>query len=643
MMRLILLTMLFWMGSVGTAEADLAEARSPYLRKHAESPIEWREWGDAAFAEARDLDRPIFLSIGYLTCRGCQVMKEETFSQPEVIEFLNKHFVPILLDREERPDVDRVYQAFVAGTTGRGGWPLNVWMTPSLEPFLGGTYFPPTDQPGMASLLTTARIADRGWQEDRSNVVAQAAALRNALETMAAASGDREAGFQPADIAAAAREILADHDSVHGGFGRDAKFPHAAKIHFLLRFAERADAEADLRSEARAVALEALQAIVSSSLRDAERGGFHRYTTDREWQSPHFEKMLYDQAAIVDVLLDAYLLTRDARWREVVVDAVRFVQTELTREDGAFASSFNAVNTAEEGVPLLDEKMVTAWNGSMIATLARAAVVLDRPEWLEAAVGAAERVRALAIDPEHGVARLDEGQPGFAEDYASLIHAWLTLFEATFEPQWLQEAEALQAEMETLFGDPEGGYFSTRADVEDVLVRIKEDYDGEEPSPNSLAARNLRRLYSLTGRPDYMQRLQPLFHYFAGRPFSRPDAMPVLLAESILAARPALQIVLVGGPEAEETAAMLADIRQRFMPEAVLAFVDPEQPVAGLPNYVREMQALDGMTTAYVCEAFVCHLPVTEVTALIDQLDEFLSEIHQEPDEAAAESGIDDR
>lgn len=643
MRYLNLLTIMLWMSAVSATQADLAEARSPYLRKHADSPIQWRQWGDAAFQEARAEDRPIFLSIGYLTCRGCQVMKQETFSQPEVIEFLNAHFIPILLDREERPDVDRVYQAFVAGTTGRGGWPLNVWMTPTLEPFLGGTYFPPVDRPGMPSLLSTARIANRGWREDRSNVVARAETLRRALETMAAATGDAETGFRGEDFMAAARELIAEHDPEYGGFGRDAKFPHAAKIHFLLRFAERADAAPALRAEARSVAFDALEAIVSASLRDHERGGFHRYTTDREWQKPHFEKMLYDQAAILDVLVDAFLLTQESRWREAIVNAVGFVQAELTRGDGAFASSFNAVNTGEDGVPLLDDKMVTAWNGSMIAALARAAVVLDRPEWLTAAIEAAERVRTLAMDAERGVTRLDSGQLGFAEDTASLIHAWLTLFETTFEPHWLQEAEALQAQMEEFFGDPEGGYFSTRADTDDVLIRMKEDFDGEEPSPNSLTARNLRRLYSLTGNPEYARRLDPLFQHFAGRPFTQPAAMPILLAEAMMRDRPALQIVIAGDAEAEDTQAMLREVRQRFLPEAVVARVDPEQPTAGLPAYMRDMQPLEGRATAYVCESFVCRLPVNELEDLIDLLDAVRSEIHEHSDKAATETGIDDR
>ena len=643
------------------AANGLADSPSPYLRQHAANPVAWHPWGEEAFAKARRENKPVFLSSGYSTCHWCHVMNRESFSDPAVAAFLNQHFIAIKLDREERPDIDRIYLTFVSATTGRGGWPLNVWLTPDLRPFLGGTYFPPSARDGVPAFLDVARAAARGWSEERDQVVAHAARITDALRQSAAATSAPANAALPGRTAwdAAFAQLASLHDPDHGGFGRAAKFPDATRIHFILRYAAAPGTPSESAARARSLALSALAAVLDGAVHDVIGGGFHRYAEDRAWTAPHYEKMLYDQALVVLVLLDAYQLTADTRWSGAARSTLAFVQRELTSPQGAFYSALDAeslptalATAPVEGAyyaataaqlasarrdpaaraallaertarprPHRDDKHVAAWNGYTISAFARAYQVLGDHDYLVAATRAATQLRRSAFDGATArLSRIPGQSAGFAEDYASLIQASLDLYEAGFDPRWLDWALALQTTQDALFwDDTHGGYFNNAADDTSVLVRLKEDFDSAEPAANSLAVRNLLRLSVLTADSTHADRARRTLAAFTPQLASAPASLPVLLAASLGAAGKARQIVVAGPRNDDRTHALLREARRPFQPHATLLLADDADNsrwFAPRLSVVAEMKPVRGLPAAYVCENFTCQAPVTDPAAL---------------------------
>jgi uncharacterized protein YyaL (SSP411 family) len=318
----------------------LARERSPYLLQHAHNPVDWYAWGPEAFDRARREDKPIFLSIGYSTCHWCHVMEHESFEDASVAQVLNEHFVSIKVDREERPDVDRVYMMFVQATTGAGGWPMSVWLTPDLQPFFGGTYFPPTSRWGRPGFVEILEQLSRAWRTERTQIVDSAA---DVIERLRASSGADGAAPDRAPIAgldALETGIAAfgqAFDARHGGFGGAPKFPRPSELVFLLH------AHALTGShEARRMAVETLRAMALGGLRDQIGGGFHRYSVDAEWRVPHFEKMLYDQAQLAIAYLEAAQVTGEEFYAVVAEDTLEYVRRDLTSPEGAFFSAEDA-------------------------------------------------------------------------------------------------------------------------------------------------------------------------------------------------------------------------------------------------------------------------------------------------------------
>lgn len=608
--RAALFSLLLIAPGLHAEESPLSHSTSPYLRKHSASAIRWNAWGEEAWKRAHEEDKPIFLSIGYLTCHGCHIMAEETFSAPEVAALLNEEVIAILVDREERPDVDRLYQTYVAATTGRGGWPLNVWMTPDRQPFLGGTYY------SRADFLAATRLAVQGWRKDREQVQHHAQTLLRAWKKLATQNEMQSVPLGRTQWSAAFAALEQDFDTEHGGFGREAKFPQPAKLHFLFRYSvapgtEKADAQRAL-----AIALQTLTAMVNGQLYDAKEGGFHRYTTDRAWQLPHYEKMLYDQAWITHCLLDAYQLTGDARWAEVAHKTLSFVEKRLLLPQGLFASSYNGVTAGNASGPLRDDKVISAWNGAMVSAFARASHVLGEPRYLDVATRSAREILSTLYDATSGqLLRISQGGKGFAEDYAAVIHGLLDLYEADFDALWLQQALVLQREMDARFRDAGRGYFATESGQAEMLLRLHDDFDGAEPAASSLAARNLRRLSAYTGEPQFYQESQKVLQAFAMQHQRTPAAMPFLLAESIAAAGAAQQIVIAGNPDAPDTAALLRVARSHFLPFSSLLLAQAKSAADSRPDYIASMEPIDGRAAAYICENFTCRLPLTEPEA----------------------------
>ncbi|HEU4772890.1 MAG TPA: thioredoxin domain-containing protein, partial [Candidatus Udaeobacter sp.] len=325
----------------------LAQEKSPYLLQHAHNPVNWYPWGEEAFAKARQEKKPIFLSVGYSTCHWCHVMAHESFESEDVAAIMNREFVNIKVDREERPDVDRVYMTFVQATTGSGGWPMSVWLTPDLKPFVGGTYFPPTERYGQPAFTKVLERIATAWKEDHDKIVEQGSKIVEALrESQSAAPG--EGKIDDSVLTAAYRQIDRSYDPKEGGFGNAPKFPRPVTLNFLTRFYAR-DPRSDDRKHALDMALFTLRKMAGGGMHDHIGGGFHRYSVDRYWHVPHFEKMLYDQAQLAVAYLDAFQITKNTRYESVARGILDYVARDMTSKEGGFFSAEDADSAVVAG------------------------------------------------------------------------------------------------------------------------------------------------------------------------------------------------------------------------------------------------------------------------------------------------------
>jgi uncharacterized protein len=705
----------------------LSRERSPYLLQHAANPVDWYPWSEEAFARARDERKPIFLSIGYSTCHWCHVMEHESFENQAIADALNKDFVSIKVDREERPDVDRVYMSFVQATTGSGGWPMSVFLTPDLKPFYGGTYFPPTPRrgrPGFADLLgELARV----WRDDPGKVHEAAAELLDRLRSATGSDGKSRAeasvaGAEALDVGI--EQFQTAFDRRFGGFGDAPKFPRPSELLFLMREHARRVAAGNAPRAPLLMAIETLRAMAMGGMRDHIGGGFHRYSVDAQWRVPHFEKMLYDQAQLAMAYLEAAQATGEDFFATVAEDTLNYVVRDLTDPLGGFYSAEDADSlppdapagshksegafyiwsdaeiasilgpdadiarrrfgiepdgnapqdpqgefrgknllyiaqsmhdvAARSGVseaevvaalgrvhavlfaarasrprPHLDDKILTAWNGLMIAAFARAARVLVPSEsaarCLAAARKAAGFIRAQLWLPDEGrlLRRYRDGEAAigaYAEDFASLIYGLLELFQASGDAEWLEWAVSLQEKQDALFRDPsDGGWFSTTGTDPNVLLRLKEDYDGAEPSAGSLSTHNLITLGHLVGDASYLERAERSLARYGPRAGAAARAIPMIMAALSAWHAEHTQVVIVGAPEQQSTQALAAELAKHYQPFAVTVPVAPGQPQVAIAKrlaFVASMTAGASGAAAYVCRNFTCQAPVTTSEAL---------------------------
>jgi uncharacterized protein len=715
----------------------LARERSPYLLQHAQNPVDWYPWGDEAFAKSRSEDKPIFLSIGYSTCHWCHVMEHESFESEAIADVLNQQFVAIKVDREERPDVDRVYMTFVQATTGSGGWPMSVWLTPDLKPFYGGTYFPAASKWGRPGFVDILQEIARVWQTERGKVIESAEALTVRLRSMEQAS--------PAvDVPAAAalertvQQFRDAFDPRNGGFGDAPKFPRPSELLFLLREHARAAAP-----QAVEMVLRTLRAMALGGMRDHIGGGFHRYSVDGGWRVPHFEKMLYDQAQLVIALIEAAQVSGDPFYADVAEDTLLYVMREMTDAGGGFYSAEDADSIPPEDAaaagepgretphkkegafylwraddidalladdarivklrfgiepdgnapqdpqqeftgknllyvarsiddiakhthrspdevvdtlhstrlkmfkarlgrprPQRDDKVLAAWNGLMIAAFARMARALRGlgadgrtagTPYLDAARRAAAFVREQMWNAASGVLlrRYREGHAeieGYAEDYACMIQGLLELLQADPQPMWLEWAIALQRRQDELFWDDQaGGWFSTTGRDPSVLLRMKEDYDGAEPTASSISVLNLLTLSHLVTDPAWDDRVERTLRLFATRLEQMGRGVPMMAAALSTYLAGVQQIVIAEGPLAgseQVDDALDRAVAMRYLPFAIQLRITPESrhALAGSLPFLAAMEPLAGITAAYVCRDFTCRQPVTTVDALEQEL-----------------------
>lgn len=666
----------------------LAREKSPYLRQHADNPVDWLPWGEEAFAKARTEDKPIFLSVGYSTCHWCHVMAHESFEDANVAAILNRDFVPVKVDREERPDVDRIYMLFVQASTGSGGWPMSVWLTPSLRPFFGGTYFPPDSRYGRPGFATLLQHLARAWREERERIESSSIDVTDQLRAMSGSSAVHEEANRPL-FESAFWQFRRSFDARWGGFGSAPKFPRPVVFNYLLRFYKFSGNE-----EAVEMTVQTLEAMAQGGMHDHLGGGFHRYSVDERWFVPHFEKMLYDQAQLAFSYLEAFQVTGQERLADTARNIFTYVLRDMTDEPGGFYSAedadspdpdhsghnregafyvwtqgeiegvldeaaagafcrhygvqpggnveqdphgeFTGRNILYETVdpdpallpakttlfhvrekrprPHLDDKVLTSWNALMISALVKGYVVLDHATYLEAAERSADFVLSKLYEGGELKRRYCEGEAaieGFLDDYAFFAQALLDLFEATGKAEYLRTAASLAMRVLDLFEDKQhGGFFSSAAGAADLVLRVKDDYDGAEPSGNSVATGVLLRLAHVTGNDEFRGSAERSIRSFAPKLKAQPTMAPEMLAAiGRLLTEPHQTIVRCAAID-DEVEQLLSQTRKEFDPYAIAVAITDEA-AAALQSVAPFVAALErkGRITVYECHNFTCDLP----------------------------------
>ncbi|XP_032065182.1 spermatogenesis-associated protein 20 [Thamnophis elegans] len=711
----------------------LIHEKSPYLLQHAHNPVDWYPWGQEAFDKAKREDKLIFLSVGYSTCHWCHVMEQESFQNEEIGHILNENFVCIKVDREERPDVDKVYMTFVQATSSGGGWPMSVWLTPDLKPFVGGTYFPPEDgiyQVGFRTVLL--RILEQ-WKRNKSTLLENSQKILSALlaRTDVGVRGDEAPPSLKEVTTRCFQQLSETYDEEYGGFSESPKFPTPVNLNFLFSYwaLQRSNTEG---ARALQMALHTLKMMAYGGIHDHIAQGFHRYSTDQRWQVPHFEKMLYDQGQLAVVYARAFQISGDEFFADTAADILLYVSRDLSDTSGGFYSAEDAdsyatvqsekkqegafcVWTAEEirqllpdpveGIqeekivadvfmhhygmkedgnvnpmkdphnelkrknvlimqysleltaarfglgleelktllvksrqklykartqrprPHLDSKMLASWNGLMISGFAQCGTILGKKEYIDRAVCAASFLQNHMFNASSGklLRTCYQGQGntvthssvpihGYLEDYVFVIQALFDLYEATLNPSWLEWAVQLQQKQDELFWDPKGfAYFSTEAADPSLLFRIKDDQDGAEPSPNSVAVSNLLRAASYTDCEEWVKKAGQILTVFSERLVKIPVVLPEMARATAAFYLTLKQVVICGDLKGEDTQELLHCYYSTYTPNRVLILADGDTTgfLYHQLGFLSSLEKKDGKATAYVCENFTCSLPVT--------------------------------
>ncbi len=693
----------------------LIKEKSPYLLQHATNPVDWYPWGDEAFEKARSEEKPIFLSIGYSTCHWCHVMEHESFEDREVATLLNDAFIPIKVDREERPDIDAIYMGVCQMLAGTGGWPLTIMMTPDRMPFFAATYIPKAGRFGRPGLMELVpQVADL-WKRRKHELLRSSeqivARLREATSVEAGdAPGAPESRYP---VLRAAYESLVQHfDRRHGGFGDAPKFPSPHNLLFLLRYAKRT-------GERQAVEMveKTLQAMCLGGIYDHVGFGFHRYSTDAIWMVPHFEKMLYDQAMLALAYTESYQMTGRTEYGKTAREIFTYVLRDMTSGEGGFFSAEDADSEGEEGKfylwseteldqvlgkaeaqlaarifnthpegnfreeatgrkvsgnilylktsleeiaptlgltldqltvrvdgirarlfgvrrerihPLKDDKVLTDWNGLMVAALARGAQVFDEPAYADAAGKAMNFIlRGMRDKDGRLLHRFRDGEAsirGNLDDYAFVIWGLLELYELIFDATFLRHALDLTTDLIAHFWDPEqGGFFFTPDDGEVLLVRKKEIYDGAIPSGNSVSVLNLLRLARFTVNSDLEKKAARTIQAFSRKVELFPAAFAQLLVGIDFSIGPSHEVVIVGDPQADDTNRLVRALRSKFIPNKVVIVKplgDEASEIVRLAPYTEIYSLVKGKATSYVCSNYSCQLPTTDPKKMLELLGE---------------------
>jgi len=676
----------------------LINEKSPYLLQHANNPVEWYPWGDEAFEKAKSEDKPIFLSIGYSTCHWCHVMAHESFEDPYVAKLLNEAFVSIKVDREERPDIDKIYMMVCQLMTGSGGWPLTIMMTPDKKPFFAGTYFPKENRFGRIGMVDLVNRVKNLWINERKDLLESSEKIIFALQNAGAESPGRS--LTETVLKKAYSLLSGRYDKEKGGFGNAPKFPTPHNLLFLLRYWKRTGDEEALKMVERT-----LEAMRMGGIYDHIGFGFHRYSTDPNWLVPHFEKMLYDQALLTLAYLEIYQATGKEVYANTAKEVLRYVSRDMVSSEGGFYSAEDADSEGVEGKfyvwsraeieeilgiedakifaklynvevngnfleeatrektgnnivhlnsnlsdthsidiellrnklfearekrirPHKDDKILTDWNGLMIAAFAKAGYIFNEPKYIQVAEKAVNFILNQMKNSEGRLLhRYREGGAdilAFIDDYAFLIWGLINLYEASFETLYLKTAISLTEEQLRLFWDSSiGAFFFTAEDAESLLTRQKETYDGAIPSGNSVAMLNLLRLAQLTGDDKYEKKADQLGRVFAEGVRANPTAHSLMMVAVDYAVGPTYSLVIAGDEGKDDTNSMLEEVRKQFLPNKSLIFRPTENSYPEIDKYSNFIQFFDkyeGKATAYVCINKTCKAPTNDINVAIEHL-----------------------
>lgn len=686
----------------------LKSEKSPYLLQHAHNPVEWYPWGKEAFERARKENKPIFLSIGYSTCHWCHVMAHESFEDPEIAKLMNEVFVSIKVDREERPDIDKIYMTVCQMMTGSGGWPLTIIMTPDKKPFFAATYIPKESRFGRIGMLKLIPRIKNNWKTQRDELLNSANQIASSLTQISHYSPGEE--LDEVTLKTAFSQLSQRFDTQHGGFSRSPKFPTPHNLLFLLRYWKRSGDMSAL-----GMVEKTLRAMRQGGIYDHVGFGFHRYSTDGRWFLPHFEKMLYDQAMLAMAYSEAYQATGKEEYEKTAREIFTYVLRDMTAKEGGFFSAEDADSEGEEGKfylwtqddikqiltkeesdliikvfnlekdgnfieeaargkkggnilylkkplaeisselkmseqmlrksletarqklfrvrekrihPHKDDKILTDWNGLMIAALAKGAQSFNEPHYADAAKNA---VAFILKNMRQGDGRLlhryrdtQSAITAQIDDYAFFIWGLIELYETTFDINYLRTAIDLNKDLLLHFWDDKsGGFYFAPDDGEDLLVRRKEVSDGAVPSGNSVAMLNLLRLGRIALNADFEKKASQIGRAFSSTVAKHPAAHTQLMVALDFAVGPSYEIVIVGNPQGKDTTNMLKVLKTQFIPNKVVLFRPAAQDapdISQIAAYTKNMSSLDGKATVYVCTDYACKFPTTDASKMLDLL-----------------------
>ncbi len=700
-------------GKKGSFVNHLGDAKSPYLLQHAHNPVDWFPWSDEAFEKAKQEDKPVFLSIGYSTCHWCHVMEQESFEDPEVAKLINDAFVPVKVDREERPDLDSIYMDVCQLFTGRGGWPMHIVMSPDKKPFFAATYIPKETRFGIIGMLELVPMLKNSWKDRRKKLLESGDQSIEIIGKVTDNTKDEKPTSALLDNAY--KELETYFDSLNGGFGSAPKFPSASNLFFLLRYHNRTGNVGALH-----MVEKTLSSMAQGGIYDHIGFGFHRYSTDAQWILPHFEKMLYDQAMLAMAYTEAYQATGSDVYKITAKEIFTYVLRDMTSPDGAFYSAEDADSEGKEGKfylwtlkelddaleqddiltvsdgrfagrifngeesgnyfdtatgektgmnilysgrpvtelaaelhlpdnvlwksreqirqrlflarqsrvrPQKDDKILTDWNGLMIASLAKAAEAFGEKVYADAAARAADFILNKMRNGEGRLFhRYRDGEaaiPAYLNDYAFLIWGLLELYETTFDVHYLTAALELNDAMIKHFAnEKKDGFYFTADDAEKLPVRRIELHDGAVPSGNSIAMLNLIRLSRINGNTSFENMAWMLARRFSGNVVKYPSAYTGFMCALDFALGPSYEVVIAGNKDAADTEIMLKSLRSNFIPDKVVILNDTGQSdgIKDIAPFIRYQTSIEGRATAYVCSHEHCESPTTQPERMLELL-----------------------
>ena len=682
----------------------LADESSPYLLQHADNPVDWYPWGEEAFEKAKQEDKPVLVSIGYATCHWCHVMAHESFEDEEVAELMNRAFVNIKVDREERPDIDNTYMLVCQMLTGSGGWPLNVFLTPDKKPFYAATYIPKAGRQGRPGMRELIPWISELWQNDREKIIKSTDEIVTAFQKSNAFTPSDRLGSDILDDAY--HQYEQQFDEEYGGFGSSPKFPSPHNLMFLLRYA---DHHQD--SKALEMVEKTLTKMRMGGLFDHIGGGFHRYSTDQKWLVPHFEKMLYDQAMLLMTYTEGWQCTKNDLFKQTADEICSYLVRKMQDDNGGFYSAEDADSEGEEGKfyvwstteirellplaeaelfieaynltdegnyhdeasgrktgkniphlqksfeelaqerdieheklrsklasireklleerkkrvhPLLDDKILTDWNGLMIAALSKAGSAFENENYITQAERCWRFIHNEMVTDKatlkHRYRKGDVAIDGHADDYAFVIWGLLELYEATFKTEYLRQAVSLNEQfVDQFWDDDNGGFYFTDESAEELLGRKKEIYDGAMPSGNSIAMMNLLRLGRMTANTEWEQMADKSLKLFGKSIEKAPTSFGAALQSVDFVEGNSQEIVIAGSQDDSEIEQFIRLLHDYFLPRAVIILHDPEDnTIRNLVPYLSDFGMKDGKPTAYVCQNYACELPTNDPDKMME-------------------------